>query len=279
MVAKEMLDRIMGAPNSPTGRLVAMRRDPGDGELETGVWYSNFTRVKEEAERRGIPFFAMWTNGDVCGFCRRFTLNILENDFVERMRRSGGLWWLGGSMDDNDEDRRGGTGFRWCMGPDSKVNYFPFFAVSHKRDGKPLCEFFGSGHDYDRRKHAPEGTELIERKIAEIFASGDSGVAAAAGTAGAGSPVAKDPAQGPAQDPATQASPVKLNTVLHIRFNPDWDVQHIARFQDAMRESGGHCICSKDRTPDTMCMCKSFLEQDKPGRCHCGAFEKYAVGM
>ena len=98
MVAKEMLDRIMGAEGSPTGKLVALRREPGEGQLETGVWYSNFTRVHDEAVGRGLPFFAMWTNGDLCGFCKRFTLNILEPGFLEWMKSSGGLFWLGGSM-------------------------------------------------------------------------------------------------------------------------------------------------------------------------------------
>ena len=252
MVAKEMLDKIMGAEGSPTGRLVALRRTPGDKELETGVWYSNFTRVRSEAEKRGIPFFAMWTNGDLCGLCRRFTLNILEEDFLGRMKSSGGLWWLGGSMDDNDEDGRGGKGYKWCMGPDGHVSYFPFFAVRHVRDGQVMHQFFGSGHDYDRAKRAPEGTPLVVAKIEEVLRSAPSSV-------------------------PPKASPVALNTVLHIRFNPEWDAAHIARFQNAMKESGGHCICRKDRTPDTMCMCKDFLEQAMPGKCHCGAFEKYAV--
>lgn len=256
MVAKEMLDRIMGAPDSPTGKLVAMRRTPGDGPLETGVWYSNFTRVKSEAEKHGLPFFAMWTNGDLCGFCRRFTYNILEKPFLDWMKTSGGLFWLGGSMDDNDEDKRSGVGFKWCMGPYQSVNYFPFFAVSLVKDGKQLCQYFGSGHDYDKQKTAPEGTPLVLQAIREVLD---------------GTRKAQPP------KPAPSASPVKLNTVLHIRFNPAWDAAHIARFQNAMKESGGHCICQKERTPDTMCMCKAFLEQDKPGPCHCGAFEKFAV--
>lgn len=253
MVEKKLLDRIMGAEGSPTGRLVALRRAPGDGQLETGTWYSNFTRVKEEAERRGLPFFAMWTNGDLCGFCRRFTLNILDDDFTRRMKASGGLWWLGGSMDDDGEDGRGGKGFAWCQGPGRKVNYFPFFAVRHVKDGKTLCEFFGSGHDYDRGEKWPDGTKHVVARLAEIF----SGKAAAR--------------------PAPSATPVKLDTVLHIRFNPEWDAQHIARFTHALQENGGHCVCQPDKTPDTMCMCKSFLEQSTPGPCHCGAFEKYVV--
>lgn len=255
MVAKETLDKIMGAAGSPTGRLVALRRTPGDRELETGVWYSNFTRVKEEAERRGLPFFAMWTNGDLCAFCKRFTLNILEPEFLRRMKSSGGLWWLGGSMDDNDEDRRGGKGFEWCMGPDRKVNYFPFFTVSLAKDGKVVHRFHGSGEDYDLRKNAPDGTLYVIRKIAEVLGDGKAAERHEAG----------------------RPHPVALNTVLHIRFNPEWDAAHIARFQNALRESGGHCICRPNRTPDTMCMCKDFLEQATPGPCHCGAFEKYAV--
>ena len=254
MVDKERLKAIMGSDGSPTGKLVAMRRDPGEGPLETGVWYSNFTRVREEAARRGLPFFAMWTNGDLCGFCKRFTRNILEDEFVARMKKSGGLWWLGGSMDDNDEDRRDGKGYSWCM-HGGAVNYFPFFAVSLVRNGAKLAEFFGSGSDYDLEKNAPDGTMYVVRKIGEVL-----GDRSAAKRHAAGVP-----------------HRVELNTVLHIRFNPTWDVQHIARFTHALQENGGHCVCQPNKTPDTMCMCKEFLEQSTPGPCHCGAFEKYAV--
>ena len=262
-VSADMLKRIMGAPDSVTAKLVAMRRTPGDGELEAGVWYSNFTRVKTEAERRGLPFFAMWTNGDLCGFCRRFTHNILAPEFLAFMKESGGLWWLGGSMDDNDEDKRSGVGFKWCIAPDGHVNYFPFMAVSAVRDGMRAV-FFGSGHDYDKAKLGPEGTTAAIARMK---------------TALAGQPAA--PAQAAARQPAPRQSapaahPVKVNTVLHIRFNQEWDAAHIARFQAALKENGGHCAC-QPKSPDTMCMCKAFLEQDKPGKCHCGAFEKYAV--
>lgn len=253
-ISPELLKQIMGSPDSVTAKLVSLRETPGDEPLKTGVWYSNFTRVKTEAERRGVPFFAMWTNGDLCGFCRRFTKNILDDKFIQYMRGSGGLWWLGGSMDDNDEDARSGKGFAWCQGPARRVSYFPFFAVSHIKDGKAVRAFFGSGHDYDRKAQWPDGTPHILSKLAEIFAG-------------------KETMPG---DAATVATPVRLNTVLHIRFNQTWDAAHIARFQAALKENGGHCIC-QPKSPDTMCMCKAFLEKDTPGPCHCGAFEKYEV--
>ena len=39
-------------------------------------------------------------------------------------------------------------------------------------------------------------------------------------------------------------------------------------------ENDGYCPCAIDRTPDTECMCKDFREQDKPGTCLCGLYEK-----
>ena len=38
--------------------------------------------------------------------------------------------------------------------------------------------------------------------------------------------------------------------------------------------SGGYCPCAIWQNPDTKCMCRDFREQDKPGKCHCGRFEK-----
>lgn len=274
MIEKSMLDRIMGE-GTVTSRLVAMRRTPVPGEeLVTGVWYSNFTRVKEDAEKRGIPFFAMWTNGDLCGFCKRFTENILTSQFIERMQTSGGLWWLGGSMDDNEEDRRNGKGFRWCLGPDSKVNYFPFFAVTQTdTEGNRARGFFGSGHDYDGRKKAPEGTKLIFRQLGKILSSEYGTVKSILEDPEVADIIKAKPSTAKPAQAAT--SQIKTNTSLHIRFNPSWDAEHIARFQSSIAANGGHCICQKGNSPDTMCMCKSFLEQDKPGPCHCGAFEKF----
>lgn len=36
-----------------------------------------------------------------------------------------------------------------------------------------------------------------------------------------------------------------------------------------------YCPCSLEHTDDTVCMCKEFREQDEPGFCHCGKYEKY----
>lgn len=39
-----------------------------------------------------------------------------------------------------------------------------------------------------------------------------------------------------------------------------------------------YCPCVIEHTDDTVCMCKSFRDQQEPGFCHCGKFEKYLEG-
>lgn len=46
-------------------------------------------------------------------------------------------------------------------------------------------------------------------------------------------------------------------------------------FKAAVDANGGYCPCMVHKTPDTLCICKEFREQDVPGPCHCGRYEKY----
>ena len=247
-VSPEVLSKVITSPTSPTGRLVAMRRDPGSGPLEQGVWYSNFSRVKAEADRRGLPMFGMWTNGDQCGLCRRFTENLLDEKVQAFLKSSGALLWLGGSMTDDDEDRRGGKGYDWARAHD-KVSYFPFVGMYHPATGLK----YGSGGDFDASKRGPEGAAALLKSITETFATFPK--------AGAATPA-------PAKAPAGGRR-------LAIRINPNWDAAHVGRFKDAMERSGGHCLCQADRNSDTLCMCRAFMESNEPGLCGCGVFEKY----
>jgi hypothetical protein len=44
-------------------------------------------------------------------------------------------------------------------------------------------------------------------------------------------------------------------------------------------DNGGYCPCAVLKNADTRCVCKEFREQQTPGLCHCGRYEKvYADG-
>lgn len=44
--------------------------------------------------------------------------------------------------------------------------------------------------------------------------------------------------------------------------------------RELVAQNNGYCPCAIENTPDTLCMCKEFREQDKPGLCHCGRYGK-----
>ena len=41
-----------------------------------------------------------------------------------------------------------------------------------------------------------------------------------------------------------------------------------------VKANDGYCPCAIERTPDTRCICKAFVEQKEPGLCHCGRYRK-----
>ena len=57
---------------------------------------------------------------------------------------------------------------------------------------------------------------------------------------------------------------MKIITINH-------DVGALVRLND------GYCPCAIEQTEDTLCPCKDFREQDTPGLCLCGRYEKVEV--
>ena len=56
-----------------------------------------------------------------------------------------------------------------------------------------------------------------------------------------------------------------------ITLNPDSD--RVREVCDALKSNEGYCPCKLEKTPDTLCMCKEFREQ-QTGLCHCGLYMK-----
>lgn len=58
---------------------------------------------------------------------------------------------------------------------------------------------------------------------------------------------------------------------MRVRKNPDKDF--VEQMRKAIKNNNGYCPCRKEKTEETKCMCKEFLEQGL-GFCHCGLYEK-----
>ena len=51
----------------------------------------------------------------------------------------------------------------------------------------------------------------------------------------------------------------------------------VQKIKEKLKETGGYCPCRIERTDDTKCICKEFLEQTHTGYCHCGLYYKREV--
>ena len=162
-IPSEQLEKIL-TKGGPASRLVAMRSE--SGSPEPGKWHRDFKAARAAAERDGKPLVAMWTNGDLCGLCRRFTENILDPVFVDWMKSSGAYFWLGGSMD--EENQRTGDGWKYCL-ESGIVSQFPFFCVRQVENGAVTHQFFGSGGQFDGGKRGKEAVDAIINKLGEVL--------------------------------------------------------------------------------------------------------------
>lgn len=50
--------------------------------------------------------------------------------------------------------------------------------------------------------------------------------------------------------------------------------EHVVKIREKLKENSGYCPCRLEKTDDTKCICKEFLEQKESGYCHCGLYYK-----
>lgn len=58
-----------------------------------------------------------------------------------------------------------------------------------------------------------------------------------------------------------------------MRIRVTDDVRHAEEVKKALRKNDGYCPCRIDKTPETKCICKEFMEQES-GECLCGLYVK-----
>ena len=59
-----------------------------------------------------------------------------------------------------------------------------------------------------------------------------------------------------------------------MRIKLSNDKEHVAKIKKKLEENSGYCPCRLQKTEETKCICKEFLEQTESGYCHCGLYEK-----
>ena len=59
-----------------------------------------------------------------------------------------------------------------------------------------------------------------------------------------------------------------------LKIRPNENKEEYDEITLAVQNNDGFCPCLLEKNEDTKCMCKAFREQEEPGFCHCGRFEK-----
>lgn len=115
---------------SSTANLLATRAK-SSASVTPGVWQSNFTKAKNYADSMGLPFIAVWSNGDRCGHCVKFAGVANNSEFKYWMKTSGAVFFFAYYGDSSY--KVGSTVFNWCR--KNTTTSYPFVRIWWKRKG------------------------------------------------------------------------------------------------------------------------------------------------
>lgn len=70
---------------------------------------------------------------------------------------------------------------------------------------------------------------------------------------------------------------INIKGVNQMKISVVKDVDKVSKIKEALERNDGYCPCRLEKTPDTKCICKEFLESTSIGACHCGLYIKSEV--
>jgi hypothetical protein len=63
---------------------------------------------------------------------------------------------------------------------------------------------------------------------------------------------------------------------MNCKIVPNSDKEFLKEMIEAIKANDGYCPCSLEKTPETKCMCRDFIEKYKNGyigECNCGTYQ------
>ena len=138
LVALAVFSAVVCQAASPTGTLLKNRASY-TAAVTTGKWQSNFYKAKTYAVNNGIPFIAVWSNGDACGHCMMFENGCNSSYFKSWMKTSGMVFYFVYSGDKgNGTTKKSGT-----KADDGKIGSDIFHWVrANKNTGYPFVRIY-----------------------------------------------------------------------------------------------------------------------------------------
>ena len=101
------------------------RRLGNSAEITPGKWHRDFNKAKKYAVDNGIPFVAVWSNGDACSHCIAFEKCLNTTTFKNYEKSSGIVFWFGYPGD--SEYKIESKAFHWTR--NNTNTSFPFVRI------------------------------------------------------------------------------------------------------------------------------------------------------
>ena len=186
---------------SPTTTLLKTRASY-NAAVTTGIWQSNFAKAKKYATDNGLPFIAVWSNGDACGHCVMFEESVNSSYFKKWMASSGMVFYFTYYGDNGDGTTKksgkkaddGSVGskiFHWCR--NNKNTSYPFVRIywpkgkvdiatvgdtvdgkkNNTTGGKKAAAYFAGKLKNFKPPTPPPPTPDVPKYTGGIFAVGD----------------------------------------------------------------------------------------------------------
>lgn len=276
---------MLAKKKSVTAELLALRAD-ASAEVVPGQWHASFAKTKAYAEKNNLPFVAVWTNGDLCGYCITLEKCFLDPSFIDFMKKSGYVYWLGcGPVDSGSDVTKGKAWVR----DNGRLTTYPYMRATWGKNDKAM-----SGNNWDDHKAGADGAARVIKRLELLFKDFmpmPVQVEPPAATTTAEQPApaeevkkeeAAQPAAAEVTSPDTGAEAIPAADApekkFKVHFNPEWTKAQIKEFQKKIKANGGHCPC-QEPSDDTKCMCKDFRVDKKNvcGLCICKLYERYEV--
>lgn len=151
---------MLGAESVSAGETATLtkRRRGSTASILPGYWHRNFKEAKKYADDHGIPFIAVWSNGDGCPHCVKFENSCNTSYFINWQKSSGIVFWF--ASKDDKEYPVGCSEFHWTR--DNKKTAYPFVRVWWKKGG---VDWVTVGDDLDDYKNGTTGAKLIVTRL------------------------------------------------------------------------------------------------------------------
>ena len=65
--------------------------------------------------------------------------------------------------------------------------------------------------------------------------------------------------------------------MINLKIIPNPNIDKYNKMTEAVKQNFGYCPCLVEQSPDTVCICKDFKEQNIEGECHCGRYIKVKI--